>query len=202
MKKDDSKSIVPVENIEQLIYIIRGRKVILDQDLAALYGVETGHFNRAIKRNQKRFPEDFAFELTKEEWENLICQIGISSFNRTNLKFQNGTSSSNWGGRRKLPMTFTEYGVAMASNLLKSERAIEVSVEIVRAFIRLRHVLASHKEITKDLKEVKEFMIKHSHKTDKEFKRVWNAIDKLINPPPPKEVRRIGFNLSTGTKKS
>jgi hypothetical protein len=146
MKKDESKAIISSEQIEQVIYFIRGQKVILDQDLAVLYGVSTGNFNKAISRNQKRFPEDFAFRLTKEEWDRLIFQIGISKKGR--------------GGRRKLPTVFTEHGVAMA-----------------------------------ELAELKSYVLKSFHKNDREFKRVWDAIDKLINPPAIEEPRRIGFNL-------
>ncbi|MBU1017594.1 ORF6N domain-containing protein [Patescibacteria group bacterium] len=177
MKKDES--IIPSERIERSIYIIRGRKVILDQDLAALYGAETKNLNKAVSRNKKRFPEDFIFKLTKEEW--------------TNLKFQFGTSSSDWGGRRKLPMAFTEHGVVMAANLLKSDRAVTISVEIVRTFIRLREFFSSQKEMSKELSELKSFLLKHSNKTNREFQRVWQAIEKLTEKP--KNQRQIGFSL-------
>ena len=177
MKKDES--IIPSERIERTIYIIRGHKVILDQDLAMLYGVDTGSFNRAIRRNQKRFPKDFAFRLTKDEWANLKCQIGIAR--------------SNWGGRRNLPMAFTEHGVAMAANLLKSDRAVEISVEIVRTFIRLREFLSSQKELVKELAEMRDYVLKNTHKTDREFRRVWQAIEKLTNKP--KNQGQIGFQL-------
>jgi len=179
MKKDEA--IIPVERIEHVIYIIRGQKVILDQDLAMLYGVETKQLNRAVSRNQKRFPEDFIFKLTKEEWGLLKCQIGTSKIGR--------------GGKQKLPMAFTEHGVAMASNLLKSQRAAEVSVEIVRAFIRMRQVLATHKEMTKELSDLKNFVLKHSNANGRELKRVWNAIDKLAKPIDDKKPK-IGFNLN------
>ena len=168
---------MPAERIERSIYIIRGQKVILDQDLAALYGTETKNLNKAVNRNQKRFPEDFIFRLTKNEWNN--------------LKFQFGTSS--WGGRRKLPIVFTEHGVAMAANLLKSDRAIVISVEIVRTFIRLREFLSSQKELVKELAEMKDYVLKNTHKTDREFRRIWLAIEKLTDKP--KNQRQIGFNL-------
>jgi hypothetical protein len=180
MNKKESKAIIPAEGIERSIYVIRGHKVILDQDLAALYGVETKNLNKAVNRNQKRFPEDFIFQLTKEEW--------------TDLKFQFGTSSSGWGGRRKLPMAFTEHGVAMAANLLKSNRAIEVSVEIVRTFIRLREFLSLQKELVKELAEMKDYVLKNTHKTDCEFRRIWRAIEKLAEKP--EEQRQIGFDLN------
>ena len=179
MKKDETEAIIPSERIERTIYVVRGHKVILDEDLAVLYGIDTGSFNRAIRRNQERFPKDFAFRLTTKEWINLKCQIGIAR--------------SSWGGRRNLPMVFTEHGVAMAANLLKSDRAIEVSVEIVRTFIRLREFLSSQKELAKELTEMKNYVLKNTHKTDREFKRIWEAIEKLT--AKPREQRQIGFKL-------
>ncbi len=179
MSKAPPKSLIPSERIEGMIYVIRDQKIILDQDLSVLYEVDTGHFNRAIKRNQGRFPEDFAFQLTNEEWLNLKCQIGISR--------------STWGGRRKLPMAFTEHGVAMAANLLKSKRAISISVEIVRAFIKLREFLSSKKELSKEVTELRSFVLKHAQKSDQEFRKVWQAIEKL-STPLTKEESRIGFD--------
>lgn len=180
MDKDEINSIIPAERIGGMIYIIRDQKVILDQDLAMLYGVETKNLNKAVARNSKRFPKDFMFQLTIEEWDY--------------LRFQIGTSNAGRGGRRYLPFVFTEHGAVMASNLLKSNRAIEVSIEIVRAFIRMRQVLAEHKEMSKELTELKSFLLKHSNKTDREFKRVWDAIDKLVEPTKSNQ-RKIGFNL-------
>lgn len=182
MKKDEINLIIPIERIENVIYVIRDHKVILDQDLAKLYGVSTGNFNKAINRNQKRFPEDFAFRLTKKEWGGLIFQIGISKKGR--------------GGRQKLPMAFTEHGVAMTANLLKSNRAIAISVEIVRAFIRMRQVLANHKEMTKELSDLKNFVLKHSNSNDREFKRIWNTMERLAKPNKNMGQRQIGFDLS------
>lgn len=182
MNNDELKFIIPAERIERTIYIIRDRKVILDQDLAALYGVGTRDLNKAVSRNRKRFPEDFIFKLTHTEWDCLMFQIGTSKTGR--------------GGRRKLPMAFTEHGVAMAANLLKSERAIKISVEIVRAFIRLREFLSSRKAINKEISELKSFVLKHSHANDREFQRVWAAFEKLITPPPEKEQPRIGFRIN------
>ena len=180
MSKRTTNALIPIERIEGAIYFIREQKVILDQDLATLYGVSTGNFNKAINRNQKRFPEDFAFRLTRNEWADLIFQIGRSKSGR--------------GGRRKSPMAFTEHGVAMAANLLKSERAIAISVEIVRTFIKMREFLNSHKEMARELTEIKSFLLKYSNSTDREFRRVWQAIEKLSNPPHQEE-RRIGFDL-------
>ena len=123
--------LVPVERVERLIHLARGEKVLLDADLATLYGVETKVLNRAVKRNRSRFPQDFMFQLTAEEAANLRCQIG--------------TSSSGYGGRRYLPYVFTEQGVAMLSNVLRSERAVQVNVAIMRTFVNLRRVLFPEK---------------------------------------------------------
>jgi len=131
---------LPEEVIMSKIYIIRGLKVMLDRELAELYGVTTGNFNKAVKRNIRRFPEDFMFQLTKEEFDNLI--------------FQSGTSS--WGGTRKLPYSFTEQGVAMLSSVLNSDRAISVNIQIIRVFTKLRQLLDTHKEILKKLDEIKQ----------------------------------------------
>ena len=182
MNKDELKSIVPLKRIEKVIYIIRSQKVILDQDLAVLYGVETKNLNKAVNRNQNRFPADFAFQLTKDEWDFLRFQIGTSNVGR--------------GGRRYLPFAFTEYGVLMVANILKSKRAISISIEIVRAFAHLRQAIANHKEMNKELAEIKSFLLKHSHTNNKEFKNVWNAIDKLAKPLRDESKRKIGFNLS------
>ena len=120
---------IPAERIEQSIFLIRGHKVMLDADLAALYRVETGALVRAVKRNIERFPPHFMFQLSKEEFENLRCQTGISR----------------WGGRRYLPYAFTEQGVAMLSSVLRSKRAIQVNIAIMDTFVRLRQMLSSHK---------------------------------------------------------
>jgi phage regulator Rha-like protein len=192
MNKKESEAIIPVERIENVIHIIRGQKVILDQDLAVLYGVETKQLNRSVKRNKERFPEDFAFQLTKEELNSLRCQFGTS--NENILKSQFATSKAGKGGRRYLPYFFTEHGVLMAANILKSKRAITVSIEIVRAFNRLRQILASHKILAKELQEIKEFVLKNSLKTDREFKRIWRTIEKLTNPIN-KDQRKIGFDI-------
>jgi hypothetical protein len=173
-------SIVPIELIENRIYIIRGQRVMLDKDLAVLYGVTTKNLNKAVNRNPKRFPEDFAFQLTKEEWDSLRFQIGTSKVGR--------------GGRRYQPLVFTEQGVAMLSSVLRSPRAAEVNVEIMRAFVRIRHALESNKELAKVVFELRSFMLKNSNKTDQEIKRIWNAIEKMSEPP--KESRRIGFRLN------
>src|SRR5438105_4240243 len=133
-----SKQVVmPLERIEHAILLIRGQKVMIDRDLAALYGVETKNLNKAVRRNLDRFPSDFMFQLTAEETKN--------------LKFQIGTSSSGYGGRRYLPYVFTEQGVAMLSSVLRSRQAVQVNVAIMRAFVRLRETLALHKDLARKL---------------------------------------------------
>ncbi|NWF52847.1 MAG: ORF6N domain-containing protein, partial [Nitrospirae bacterium] len=157
------KAIIPVEIIEKKILLIRGEKVMLDADLAELYGVETKILVRAVKRNIDRFPSDFMIQLNKKEFEN--------------LRFQFGTSSR-WGGRRYLPYAFTEQGVAMLSSVLNSDRAIKVNIEIMRAFVRLRQLLASNKELARRLDELEK-------KYDAQFKAVFDAIRQLMIPPEP-----------------
>ena len=198
MKKNESKAIIPIEYIEGVIYFIRGQKVMLDKDLAMLYGIETGHLNRAVKRNKERFPKDFAFQLTKEESDSLRCQVGI--LNESSLRSQiatlNADKTSKLGKHIKyLSYAFTEQGVAMLSSVLRSPQAVKVNIEIMRAFIKLRQVLTSHKILAKELQEIKEFVLKNSLKTDREFQRVWRTIEKLTTPIN-KDQRKIGFNLN------
>lgn len=174
---------VPVERIEQAILLVRGEKVILDSALAALYGVETKALNRAVKRNRERFPSDFVFQLTKKETDALRYQSGTS-----NLKSQSATSKSQ-GGRRYLPYAFTEHGAIMAANVLNSERAVQASVEVVRAFVRLRQILASNAELARKLEELEK-------KYDAQFKVVFDAIRQLMTPPEPKR-KQIGFQAKS-----
>lgn len=164
--------LVSMRMVERRILLIRGQKVLLDSDLAELYGVETKRLNEAVKRNCDRFPSDFMFQLTKKEDANLRSQFA--------------TSSSDHGGRRTLPFVFTEHGALMLANVLKSKRAIQASVEIVRAFVRLRETLATHKDLARKLEELEK-------KYDEQFASVFNAIRALMTPPEVKS-RRIGFN--------
>ena len=166
-----SDSIIPIERIEQRIFVIRGERVILDSDLAQIYGVETRVFNQAIRRNIGRFPEDFMFGLTTEEFESLMSQIVISKIGR--------------GGRRKLPLVFTEHGALMAANVLNSPRAVEASVQVVRAFVRMRSMLASNAELSKKIESLEK-------KYDGQFKAVFDAIKKLMMPKD-KPKGGIGF---------
>jgi ORF6N domain len=163
--------LISIEKIEKAIYFIRGEKVMLDRDLAHLYEVETKTLNRAVKRNLQRFPLDFMFQLTEDEAEILRCQIG--------------TSSKGHGGRRYLPYVFTEQGVAMLSSVLNSERAISVNIEIMRAFVKLRQLLASNTELARRLDKLE-------GKYDKQFKIVFDAIRKLM-ATPARDRKEIGF---------
>ncbi len=162
--------------IGQKIYFIRGHRVMLDSDLANLYGVETRALNQAVHRNLDRFPEDFMFRLTKTEYKTLISQIVIS---KTEPR----------GGRQKLPLVFTEQGVAMLSAILKSKRAIQVNILIVRTFVKLREMLQTHKELAKQIEKLEKKYMQH----DKQFHVVFDTIRKLLIPALPDKRRRVGF---------
>ena len=168
-----SKSLdaIPIERVEQAILVIRGEKVILDMELANLYGVETRSLIQAVKRNTKRFPKDFMFQLTRTEFDSLRSQFVISKGR---------------GGRRFLPYAFSEHGAIMAANVLNSERAVAASVQVVRAFVRLRQMLASNAELARKLEELE-------RKYDQQFKVVFDAIRQLMTPPEPKR-KQIGFH--------
>ncbi|MDP3732225.1 MAG: ORF6N domain-containing protein [Candidatus Omnitrophota bacterium] len=168
-------NLIPQEVIERKIYLIRGHKVMLSMDLAKLYGVPTMRLNEQVKRNIKRFPDDFMFQLSNAEHEILKSQIAISS----------------WGGaRRANPYAFTEQGVAMLSSVLNSERAIHVNIAIMRAFVRLKAVLATHKELAHKLNELERKIEKH----DEDISSIFEAIRQLMALPPEKPKRRIGFH--------
>jgi len=175
-----SEKEIAVEVVATKILVVRGKKVMLDRDLAVLYGVTTFNLNKAVKRNIERFPEDFMFVLTKEEVKNLTFQFGISS----------------WGGRRSLPHSFTEQGVAMLSGVLNSQRAIQVNIAIMRAFVRLREILLTHKDLAAKI-EALEFKYK-SHdgrlsEHDEHIAAIFEAIKQLMAPPATTEKPKIGF---------
>jgi hypothetical protein len=168
-----SSSAVPAERIERHILWIRGQKVMLSTDLAELYEVAPRVLVQAVKRNRERFPEDFMFQLTRAEHANLKSQIVISS----------------WGGaHRSTPYAFTEQGVAMLSSVLRSPRAVQVNIAIMRAFVKLREMLASHSELARRLEEMES-------KYDEQFREVFDAIRELMEPPE-KPRRQIGFHAS------
>jgi hypothetical protein len=186
-KRTDTHSpIVRTERIQQTILLIRGEKVILDTDLAALYGVTTKRLNEQVRRNRNRFPADFLFRLTNKEV--------------TILKSHFATSRLDWGGRRKLPYAFTEHGAIMAASVLNTPRAVEMSVFVVRAFVRLRNFLAAHKELAEKLAELERKLAGH----DEQIVAIIDAIKRLMAPPPrpdaptPPDKRRIGFHAEDG----
>jgi hypothetical protein len=160
-------------SIETRIFMIRGHKVMLDSDLADLYRVPTKVFNQAVKRNLKRFPKDFMFRLTGKEVKILRSQFVTSS----------------WGGRRNLPYAFTEQGVAMLSSVLNSERAVQVNIAIMRAFVKLREILTTHRELAEKIEELEKKYRQH----DVKIQAVFDAIRELLQPPPVPTKRRIGF---------
>lgn len=161
-----AKNIVPLERIAAAIYVIRGEKVMLDSDLAELYGVETKMLVRAMKRNLERFPEDFCFQLDNEEFENLKYHLG---------------TSSQWGGRRTCPYAFTEHGVLMLSSVLRSEKAVQVNIDIVRTFTHMRKLLATNEELARKVAE-----------HDRHIANLYEHVEKLLRLPEPNK-NPIGY---------
>jgi hypothetical protein len=172
-------SVVRAPSIERLIYFVRGEKVMIDNDLAVLYRVPTKAFNQAVRRNMLRFPADFMFQLTSDETEILRSQFVTSS----------------WGGRRYLPFVFTEQGVAMLSSVLKSDRAIQVNIAIMRTFVKLRELLATHQELSQRLEELQAKFQKH----DGQIREVFDAIRALLAAQPAK--RPMGFRVQGPNQK-
>jgi len=172
---------VSADRIERSILLIRSHKAMLDNDLAALYGVETRVLVQAVQRNIDRFPDDFMFQLTRQEIDILKSQ---------NLRSQSVMSSSEWGGRRSLPYAFTEQGVAMLSSVLRSERAVEVNIAIMRTFVRVRQMLASNDDLARRLAELES-------RYDEQFQVVFEAIRQLMAPPEPSR-RKLGFPTGGG----
>ena len=165
---------VTEEKIVEKVYLIRGMKVMLDKDLAEMYGVEVRTLNQAVKRKIQRFPDDFMFQLTEAEWQNLKSQFVISS----------------WGGLRSRPYAFTEQGVAMLSSVLNTERAVKVNIAIMRAFVKLREALETNRELARKFSELEKRVGKH----DDEIGAIIDAIRQLM-APPKKPAREIGFHV-------
>ena len=168
------------ENLAQLVFLVRSEKVLLDADLAMLYGVETGALNRAVKRNIERFPADFMLQLSLDEWEDLKCQVGISSSPASAAKTQKpGTirsqiaATSLHGGRRAIPYAFTEQGIAMLSSVLRSQRAVEVNIAIMRTFVQLRRLMDSNRDLARRIEAMET-------RYDEQFSQVFDAIKQLI----------------------
>jgi hypothetical protein len=174
----NTTQLVPLERVERLIHLVRGEKVLLDADLAMLYGVTTGALNRAVSRNANRFPPDFMFQLSAGEAGILKCQFGISR-------------SGHGGRRRSLPHAFTEQGVAMLSSVLRSERAVQVNVAIMRAFVSLRRMLAGNEALARKLAELERRLEGH----DASIRSLFEAIRQLMAPPPAPPKPEIGFHV-------
>jgi hypothetical protein len=170
------QEIVPLGQIEQRIYLIRGQRVMLDADLADLYGVPTKRLNEQVARNLERFPEDFMFQLTQAEAARLRSQIATSSLGR--------------GGRRYRPYAFTEHGAIMAASVLKSEQAVKISVHVVRAFVKLREMLSTHRQLAQKLEALERRLDGH----DEQIRVLLTAIRELMAPPPEPARKRIGFH--------
>lgn len=174
MANEQSEMLIPDELISEKIYFIRGQKVMLDEDLARLYNVTTGNLNKAVARNMKRFPDDFMFRLTEEEFKNLLFQNGIAS----------------WGGRRQPPNAFTEDGLAMLSGVLSSDRAIQVNIQIMRVFTRLRRMFIDNTELRLEIEKIKAKL----DNQDKNMEIVFRYLDELLEKKiTPQKRKRIGY---------
>jgi hypothetical protein len=167
------KSFIPAEFIEKKIYLIRGHKVMLDRDLAGLYGIGTRDLNKAVTRNLDRFPEDFMLKLNKDEFNSLMFQIGTSKR----------------GGTRKMPRAFTEQGIAMLSSVLKSKKSVQINIMIMRAFVKLRQLISSHRELARRIEELEKRYSRH----ELEITTVFKLLKQIMAPPQDKPVKRIGF---------
>src|SRR2546430_3848424 len=174
-----------IAGIESAIYLLRGQRVMLDSDLAAIYRVTTKRLNEQLKRNRNRFPDDFAFQLTTEEFRNSKSQIATSS-----LMSQFVTSSGH-GGRRKLPWAFTEHGAIMLASVLNSDIAVQASIRVVRAFVKLREMIAANAQLAAKLEEFERRLDSH----DKAIVNLFAALKRLLEPPAPPKKREIGFHV-------
>jgi hypothetical protein len=166
-----------VDNVERAIYLIRGQRIMLDSDLAAIYGTSTMRLNEQFRRNRKRFPDDFAFVLTREEFARLISQIAISKKGR--------------GGRRKLPIAFTEHGAIMLASVLNSDVAVQASVRVVRAFVRLREMVSANAQLATKLAELERRLDSH----DEAIVDLFATLRRLLEPAEPTTKREIGFHV-------
>ena len=171
-------ALIPVPEIQQRIHLVRGKRVMIDVDLARFYGVTTKNLNKAVSRNPDRFPDDFSFVLTKEEVAN--------------LRFQSGTSSGSHGGRRTPPRVFTEQGVAMLASVLRSDRAVRVSIVIIRAFVQLHELLSTHRQLAAKLAQLERKLEGH----DGAIANLFEAMRQLLGPTGPDHGRKIGFGAS------
>jgi ORF6N domain-containing protein len=195
-----SQSLIPVEQIDSMIRTVRGVRIILDRDLAKIYGVPTKAFNQAVKRNRQRFPEDFMFRLTQEEASVLWAsrsQTVTSSRPTNSLRSQTVTSNQR-GGARYLPYAFTEHGALMAANILNSQRAVEMSVFVIRAFVKMREALRGTPELARKLAALEKKLTPRLDVHEAAIVQVLREVMQILNPPPEPEPpqRRIGFHSS------
>jgi hypothetical protein len=178
-----------VDRLGQLIYEVRGQRVMLDSNLAAIYGVTTKRLLEQVRRNGDRFPKDFSFQLSASEWKSLRCQIDISSSGRTKGNLRSQFATSRHGGRRYPPYVFTEHGAIMAANVLNSRRAVQMSVFVIRAFVKMREDFAANAAILKRLAEIDKTLLLH----DSALRDVYQKLLPLLTPPPSPSKPRIGF---------
>jgi len=178
MAKSGSPIVLEPRDLERRIYIVRGQRVMLDSELADLYGVPTKRLNEQVHRNLDRFPEDFAYQLTQQEFTALKSQIATSKVGR--------------GGKQKLPWVFTEHGVAMLSSVLRSPQAVAVNIAIMRAFVRMRRLFATPGELVTQLQELAQSVQLH----DEQIKQIADILRRMMEPPPQPPKRRIGFHVS------
>jgi phage regulator Rha-like protein len=173
------QDLIPIQIIENKIFVIRGQKVMLDSDLALLYETETFRLNEAVKRHLERFPSNFMFQLTKEEWKFLTSQFAMSKAGR--------------GGRRTLPYVFTEHGVLMIANVLNSQKAIAVSIQIINAFVKLREMALTHKDLSQRLDEMEKSFINYTKENNIDIQEIFNQLKYLTELNQPKQTEQIGF---------
>lgn len=187
------KELIPIEVIENKIFIIRGLKVMFDRDLAMLYEVETKDLNRAVKRNIERFPEKFMFQLTDEEWQNLRCQFGTSSWVK-NLRCQNGTANKKISMVRSNPYVFTEHGTLMLSSVLNSKRAINVSIQIIEVFDKLKQFALNQNQLTERISSLEQAFMNYAKENNEDIEELRKAVNYLLDITKP---AKIGFKVKT-----
>lgn len=181
-----------IKSIQNRIYEVRGERIMLDRDLASLYDIETKSLNLAVKRNSKRFPEDFMFQLTSDEWNDIRFQIETVETGNS-LRLQNETSKKGRGGTRYLPYAFTEQGVAMLSGILNSNKAIAMNIAIMRAFVEIRRVLIQENDLREQLKQIKERIGEHDVQLNQIYDAMENLLDEKASQRKWEERERIGF---------
>ena len=185
-----------IRSIQNRIYEIRGERVMLDRDLAALYEVETKRLTEAVKRNIKRFPQDFMFQLTKEEFDSLRFQIETSKDTGTSLRSQIATSKKGRGGTRYLPYAFTEQGVAMLSGILNSDKAINMNITIMRAFVAVRRILIEGNDLKLQLQAIKDHLGEHDAQLNQIYDAMENLLDEKAAQKTWEDRKRIGFKIA------